>query len=251
MLTNHGRMSVICANNVFAHVADVADLAQGVANLLTEDGVFIFENAYLLDTIKGLYFDQVYHEHLQYYGIQPLQKFLARFGLEIFDIEHVSTQGGSFRIYAKRKTSTKWTIQPSVEQWVDAERAFNLYENRTYKEFDEKIKGLAFTVKTFVTETLAAHKTISCYGCPAKFALFSKVFGLSQQHVKYVVDDSPLKFGCFSPGKKIPIVNGQYMQENPTDVCIVAVWNMADAVIARNPHYKGQWVIPMPQFKVV
>jgi SAM-dependent methyltransferase len=248
---SHGRMSLVCANNVFAHVADVEGMARGVADILTEDGVFVFENAYLLDTIKGLYFDQVYHEHLQYYGIQPLQRFLARFDMEIFDIEHVATQGGSFRIYAKRKKSTKWAIQPSVEQWVDAERAYNLYENRIYVEFEKKIKALSSQVKAFVAEAANARKTISCYGCPAKFALFSKVFGLTAQQVRYVVDDSPLKFGRFSPGKRIPIVNGQHFADNPTDVCIVSVWNMADAVIARNPGYKGQWVVPMPEFRTI
>lgn len=248
---NHGRMSLVCANNVFAHVADVEGMARGVADILTEDGVFVFENAYLLDTIKGLYFDQVYHEHLQYYGIQPLQKFLARFDLEIFDIEHVSTQGGSFRIYAKRKKSDKWSIQPSVEQWVDAERAYNLYETSTYKEFEEKFTGLANKMKNFMIEWLHAGQTISCYGCPAKFALFSKVFHLTSQHIQYVVDDSPLKFGCFSPGKRIPIVNGEHFKKNPTDICIVAVWNMADSVIARNPDYKGKWIIPLPTYRTV
>ena len=246
----HGKMGVICANNVFAHVADVEGMAQGVADLLTDDGVFIFENAYLLDTVKGLYFDQVYHEHLQYYGIMPLQRFLARFGMEIFDIQHVDTQGGSFRIFAKKKTSTKWSVQPTVEQWVDAERAYNLYETRIYKEFEVQINTLAEKVKAFVSDARTEGKSISCYGCPAKFALFSKVFGLTANDVKYVVEDSPLKQGRFSPGKKIPIVNRAFFLEHPTDICLVAVWNMAEPIIARNPEFKGKWVIPMPRFEV-
>ena len=245
----HGKMSVICANNVFAHVADVESLAQGVSDLLTDDGVFVFENAYLLDTIKGLYFDQVYHEHLQYYGIVPLQKFLGRFGLEIFDIQHVSTQGGSFRIYAKKKTSTKWSVQPVVHQWVEREESFGLYSNETYKDFERKIENLSKEVRLFISSSINEGKTISCYGCPAKFALFSKVFSLTQQNVQYVIDDSPLKQGCFSPGQKIPIMNREYFVQNPTDICLIAVWNMADSVIARNPEFKGKWVVPMPQFR--
>lgn len=246
----HGKMSVICANNVFAHVADVEGMAQGVVDLLTNDGVFIFENAYLLDTMKGLYFDQVYHEHLQYYGIIPLQKFLARFGMEIFDIQHVDTQGGSFRIFAKKQQSTKWAVQPAVEQWVDSERAYSLYETHVYKDFEKHIVTLAEQVKSFVAEHRKEGKTISCYGCPAKFALFSKVFGLTSYDVQYVVEDSPLKQGRFSPGKKIPIVDRAHFLEHPTDICLVAVWNMAEPIIARNTEFKGKWIIPMPRFEV-
>ena len=247
----HGRMNVICANNVFAHVANIDSMAQGVADLLTEDGVFIFENAYLLDTIKGLYFDQVYHEHLQYYGIVPIQRFLAKFGFEIFDIQSVATQGGSFRIFTKRATSTKWKVEPTVAQWVQNEIAYGLYENETYKAFDRNIEKLSNQIRVFIKNSIDSGKTVSCYGCPAKFALFSKVFHLNVNNIKYVVDDSPIKQGKYSPGKKIPIVSSVHFLEHPTDICLVSVWNMAESVMGRNPEFKGKWIIPMPQFKIV
>lgn len=247
----HGKMDVICANNVFAHVADIDGMTKGVVDLLNLDGVFVFENAYLLDTIENLYFDQCYHEHLQYYGIKPLMKYLDSFGLEIFHIQHVDTQGGSFRIFAKRKESMKWEVGPTVQEWVDREEKAQLYSDTTYKNFKLKLDRLAAEIKAFVDIARRENKTISCYGCPAKFALFSKVFGLTARDIQYVVDDSPLKFGRFSPGKKIPIVNGVYFLNHPTDYCIIAVWNMVDAVIRRNPEYPGKWIRPMPKFEVI
>lgn len=251
ILDNHGKMNVICANNVFAHVADIDSMILGISHLLSENGVFIFENAYLLDTIKGLYFDQVYHEHLQYYGIYPLTLYLAKFGFQIFDVEYVGTQGGSFRIYAQRARSHKWEVKPSVREALWNEAQFSLYANETYQTFQKKINELSNQVKGFIKKAMAEGQSISCYGCPAKFALFSKVFGLGQLNTNYVVDDSLLKQGCFSPGKKIPIVNRDCFVKKPTNFCLISVWNMAEAVMKKNPEYNGRWVIPMPNFKII
>lgn len=251
ILIAHGKMSLVCANNVFAHVADIDSMIKGITQLLTDDGIFVFENAYLLDTIKGLYFDQVYHEHLQYFGIKPLVTYLAKFGLEIFDIERVATQGGSFRIYAKRVASTKREVQPSVQQFIKEEDDYNLYDFKTFSDFNNKLIALTKTIKATVQLAKAEGKSISCYGCPAKFALLSKVFGFDTSSIEYVVDDSPLKQGRQSPGKRIPIVSGEHFKTKPTDYSIISAWNMADSIIARNKWYTGKWIIPMPSVRVI
>lgn len=246
-----GKMKLICANNVFAHVSELHSITNGIVKLLDDDGVFVFENAYLLDTIKGLYFDQVYHEHLQYYAIRPLRDYLRKFGLEIFDIQHVNTQGGSFRIFAKLSNSTEWEVQPSVSEWIKKEEDAGLYGECIYEQFVESVNALSYNLHKFIIDKVAEGKTVSCYGCPAKFALFSKVINLNPETIQYVVDDSPLKYGKFSPGKKIPIVNGEYFKCHPTDYCLISVWNMSDAIIARNPQYKGDWIIPLPHINTV
>jgi hypothetical protein len=176
-------------------------------------------------------------------------KFLDSYGLEIFDIQRVTTQGGSFRIFAQYKSGTR-KVEKTVQEWIDREVDAKLYDTNTYKDFAGKIETIASQVRGYVAAAKANGHSISCYGCPAKFALFSKIFGLTVQNIDYVIDDSPLKQGRLSPGKKIPIRSRQHFLDNPTDICIVAVWNMADAVIARNPEFKGQWVRVLPEFKV-
>lgn len=246
-----GPINIICANNVFAHVDKIDSMIEGIANIMNDDSVFVFENAYLLDTIKGLYFDQAYHEHLQYYGIIPLVKYLNKYGLEIFDIKRVNTQGGSFRIFTKKTSSTKHKVTENVQAFIDKENEFNLYSDETYVNFVNKLNTLKTNLQALIKTAIAEKKTISCYGCPAKFALFSKFFELNNDIIKYVVDDSSLKQGRFSPGKKIPIVSRKHFYDNPTDYCIVSVWNMADAIVNNNKDYKGKFIIPMPELKVI
>jgi SAM-dependent methyltransferase len=246
-----GAIDIICANNVFAHVDQLDSMMDGIVHCLADDGVFIFENAYLYDTIKGLYFDQVYHEHLQYYGIIPLIKYLASYKMEIFDIKRVNTQGGSFRIYAKKIQNQIYKTSENVLKFVQNEKDFNLYSNKTYEDFLHKLNVLKNDLQSFIKDIKSKGGRISCYGCPAKFALFSKFFELDATIIDYVVDDSPLKQGKFSPSKKIPIVNRDYFYENPTDYCIISVWNMAEAIINNNKQYKGKFIIPMPQLKII
>lgn len=246
-----GLINIVCANNVFAHVDELDSMMEGIVHSLADDGVFVFENAYLYDTIKGLYFDQVYHEHLQYYGVIPLVKYLAFYKMEIFDIKRVNTQGGSFRIYAKKIKNQTYSISNNVYEFIQNEKDFELYSNQTYQDFIEKLDLLKNNLQTFIKEVKKKGGTISCYGCPAKFALFTKFFELDDNTIDYVVDDSPLKQGRFSPGKKIPIVSREYFYNNPTDYSIISVWNMADAIINNNKEYKGKFIIPMPEFKVI
>ncbi len=244
-----GQFDLVCANNVLAHVADIHGFTEGIAKVLADDGVFVLENAYLLDTIQGLYFDQVYHEHLQYFGIKPLSRFLSRYGFEIFKIKRVSTQGGSFRVFAKKVLSAKYQIDSSVREFMEREEQYELYSTRVSAEFLEKLNSLKQQFQLFLLETSQAGKTVSCYGCPAKFALFSRFLGLNKDNIQYVVDDSPLKYGKFAPGSKIPIVSGAHFKDNPTDYCIIAVWNMKDSIVARNKNYQGKFVVPLPRLE--
>lgn len=243
-----GKCDIICSNNTLAHIKDIDGVFQGIKELLSPNGVLIFENAYLLDTIKNLYFDQIYHEHLNYYGIKPLVKFLSKYDLEIFDIERVNIQGGSFRIYAKFKDNKSIQIN-NLDAFLKEEEDYKLYENDTYKNFKHKIESSGCKFKKFIASVLRDNKSISCYGCPAKFALLSKFFGMN--NVKYVVDDSSLKIGRFTPGKKIPIVSNEYFKNNPTDYCIVTAWNFAEQIMKKNQDYKGKFVIPLPELKIV
>jgi hypothetical protein len=138
-----------------------------------------------------------------------------------------------------------------VQEFVDSEDVHQLYSSGTYEWFRGEIYNLSKEVDLLTYGVAQEGKTISCYGCPAKFTLFSKMFNLDDKKIKYVVDDSPLKQGKFSPGKKIPIVSRDYFYKNPTDYCIISAWNMADSIIKKNPDYKGKFIVPMPKLRIV
>jgi len=118
------KAKVILGNNVIAHIDDQHDLARGVAKLLDKDGAFVFQAPYLVDMFENLSYDTIYHEHLSYFSIRPLQRLYEQFGLEIFDVEVTAIQGKSLRVFVGHKGQHE--ISAKVQDLVDLELAMGL-----------------------------------------------------------------------------------------------------------------------------
>lgn len=250
-LRGEGGFDVITANNVMAHVADLDGVFGGIDAALGDDGIFIFENAYLLDTINNHCYDNTYHEHLQYYGISPLVGYLRRHGLEFFDIRHQETQSGSFRGFVKRMGSQKWAVRPSVGEFLARERKAGLYEDSTIDRYRSDFAELYGRLGDIVSSETSGGRTLSCYGCSAKFTMLGKTLGLDRTNTMYVVDDARMKQGLLAPGGKIPIVGRDTFVNQPTDCCVISAWNLADPIVKNNPQYSGKFILPVPSPRVL
>jgi len=243
------KAKIICCNNCFAHIDDLHSILESVCSLMDSKGLFIFENAYLLDTINGGYFDQVYHEHIYYHSLTPIKKLLLKYGLEIIKVEKTSNQGGTIRFYTKFiDSNVKLKINKkqenlNIEAIAQEEVSFYSNPNR-YSALNKTIKLKKKVLQKTIAEAQKNNKTISAYGCPAKFTTFTKVFGLDGDCINYVVDDSPTKQGLYAPGNHIPIVSKEYFTQNPTDYCVITAWNFSELIINNNKQYKGNWINP-------
>lgn len=242
--TKYGLPKLIFSSNTYAHLSEHESVTSGVKNLMDNDTVFVFENSWLFPTIREILFDQFYHDHLLYLGVVPLVNYFNRFGMEIFKVEETSIQGGSIRCYVKLTESPR-KIDKSVEQFINKELDYGLYSLKAYQNFHVRLQSLRDGFRDILVNLINEKKTISCFGCPAKFALFCKVFNLDNKIVKYVVDDSKFKQNLFAPHSKIPIVARQHFIDNPTDVCILSAWNFAASIKENNKQYKGSWISPM------
>jgi len=243
------KAKVICCNNCFAHIDDLHSILESICSLLDTKGLFIFENAYLLDTIKGKYFDQVYHEHIYYHSLVPIQKLLLKYNLEIVKVQKTNNQGGTIRFYSKwinsgfkLKIDKKQELS-NINSIKEEEELFYSNLNR-YSDLNKSIKLKKKALQQTISKAQKENKTISAYGCPAKFTTFTKVFGLDKSSIDYVVDDSPTKQGLYAPGNHIPIVSKDYFIKNPSDYCIITAWNFSDLIINNNKQYKGIWINP-------
>jgi SAM-dependent methyltransferase len=246
-----GKFDVVTANNVMAHVADLDGVMKGVTESMTDDGVFIFENAYLLDTVRNHCYDNTYHEHLQYYGIRPLVGFLLKYGLEFFDIRHQPTQSGSFRGFVKRVGCNKWRVRSSVGRFLAREEEEGLYTEARAGAYKDDFHRLYGKLGRMVDRLISDGESLSCYGCSAKFVMLSRTLGLDLGNTRYVVDDAKIKQGLLSPGGKIPIVGKEMFEREPTDACIISAWNLAEPIMESNRHYRGKFILPVPEPRVI
>ena len=228
-----GPADAVSANNVFAHIDDIASVCRNVAALLDDKGIFSIEFPYLTVMLDELLFDMIYHEHLSYIAVNPLSYVLARFGLEIFDIEQVASHGGSLRVFVQKKNTGGRPVTPIVGELMRKERERGCLEAGVYRKFADQVKETRRGFMELVRDLKKSGKTISGYGAPAKASTIINYYGLTRSEIDFMVDDNPLKQGYFVPGAKIPIVPGTRLFEKPTDYVIIFAWNFAKEILRK------------------
>lgn len=249
IVQNKGKANIITATNVFAHIDDLDEVIKGIKTLLTDDGVFIMEAPYLIDFIQRRYFDLVYHEHLSYWAIAPLITLFKRFDMKVFAVEKVSAHGGSIRVFIAKNTS-RYKEDKSVKKFLEEEKKAKLANIDTYKNYASDILENKANLITILTSLKMEGKKIAGYGAPAKGNTLLNFFGIGTEILEYIIDDSPWKQGLYSPGKRIPVVPSQQLDNDNIDYMLILAWNFAESIMAKNVKFSrkgGHFIIPVPK----
>jgi len=247
-----GAAKVVAANNVFAHADDLAGFADGVRELLADDGVFILEVSYLVDVFEKTLFDTIYHEHVSYHTVGPLRGFFPRHGLELIDVLRVDSQGGSIRCVAQL-AGGPWPQCDSVEELIDLEKRLGLNDTSAMKSYARQVDGLKKDLRELLGELESQGKTVAGFGAPAKATTLMHYFGLGADDLDFIVDENPLKQGLFTPGTLVPIVAPDALSLKKPDYTLVLAWNFADNIVERYKGYSdagGKFIVPIPKVVV-
>jgi hypothetical protein len=253
ILSERGPASVVTANNMFAHADDLGGILVGIHSLLDIEGIFAFEVSYLLDVYCDTLFDTIYHEHLSYHSIKPLQTFMATHGMRLIDVQRVNTHGGSLRCIACRSEANH-IVKQSVEEGIQNEARVNLHSSQTFKSYAGQVDQLRDELGALIQNLKSEGKSIAAYGAPAKATTLMYHFGLGPDVIDFIVDDSPLKQGLFSPGMHIPVLPSTAIAERKPDYLLILAWNFAAPIIRNNASFfntGGKFIIPVPQVEIV
>ena len=221
---------IVLASNVFAHSDQLKMMAECMLKLIKKDGTIIIEVQYLLNTLKDLTFDNIYHEHYNYWSLTSLVTFFNRFKAKIYKAEKISTHGGSLRIYVKKSLKTK--IEKSVRSLLTEEKKFGINKYQTYLNFAKKVYKIRDNVRKNILKLKENNTKIIGYGSPAKATTALNFFGISKE-IDYIVEDNKLKHGKFLPGMKIPIVSKSHIKDKP-DYALVLAWNFINEIERKN-----------------
>ena len=243
----NGPASIITANNVYANIDDLRSFTEAVRNLLAPDGVFVFETFYLADFIDNMVFDFIYHEHLTAFALSPLIGFFQRLGMQVFDVQRVATKGGSIRVYVQLDTG-KRHVMTDVPAMVEWEHLRGLGKLNMFDEFAAKIDRANDKLTGLLFKLREDRKSISGYGASPTSTTLIYSFGLGP-YLDYLIDDWPGKIGTFSPGLHLPVYGWADLQT--CDYCIILAWRYADQIMARNPQYRGTWIVPLPELRII
>lgn len=244
---------LIAANNVLAHVPDINYFVGGFAVLLKPAGVATFEFPHLQRLVSGNQFDTIYHEHYSYLSLTVVKRIFERNGLRVFDVEELSTHGGSLRVYAQRSDTGKREISQNVERLLKREVAAGMITPAFYTEFQDKADQVKNNFLFFLIEARRAGRSVAGYGAAAKGNTLLNYAGVRPDLLPYVVDRNPAKQDKFLPGCRIQIVAETHLIQNRPDYVVILPWNLSKEVMVQLAYIRewgGQFVTAVPSLKV-
>ena len=229
---------LILASNVFAHSDKLKEMAECMFSLLSKKGTIIIEVQYLMDTLKDFTFDNIYHEHYNYWSLTSLTNFFDELDAKIFKSERINTHGGSIRIYIKKDKKVK--IDASVKKMLREEDKFGIKKYETYKKFGEKVYEIRENVVSNLKKLKSQNKKIIGFGAPAKATTALNFFGIKDD-IDFIVEDNKLKHKKLIPGVKIPIKSKSAIK-NKNNILLVLAWNFYDSIKKNNSNLSDKFV---------
>lgn len=253
-LASEGRCAdLVLGNNVLAQVPDLNDFVEGLRILLKPDGVLTLEFPHLLRLMEHNEFDTIYHEHFSYFSMLSAVRILEAHGLKVFDVEELTTHGGSLRVYACRAESETRRIEPSVRALIAEEEHAGLASGEGYENFASKVKQTKLDLVNFLLTAAREGKSVAGYGAPGKSATLLHYCGIGKDLIEYTVDRSPYKQGRFLPGTHIPIYHPERIRETKPDFVVILPWNLKHEIMEQLQFIRtwgGRFVVPIPSVAV-
>ena len=236
IIEKYGKADLVTASNVFAHADNLTEIAECAFEILKENGTFIVEVQSMIDMIDNVIFDNIYHEHVNYWSATSMNNFFQKLGFSIVQIERINTHGGSIRVYVENKPTQ---IDDSVNQILELENEKGLTNYSTYLDFAKKVENIKTNTIQSINYLKTKNKSIVGFGAPAKATTVLNYFGISTQYIDYIVEDNELKHNLFVPGVNIPIKSKDNLHENPPDYILVLAWNFFDDIKKNNPELEA------------
>ena len=253
-LASEGRRAdLVLGNNVLAQVPDLNDFVEGLKILLKPEGVLTLEFPHLLRLMDGNEFDTIYHEHFSYFSFYTVVRILKAHGLDVFDVEELTTHGGSLRVYACRTNAQSHEVTPNFARLLETEQRAGLASLQAYASFASQVKQTKWELLEFLLTAAKSGKSVAGYGAPGKSATLLHYCGIGKDLIAYTVDRSPYKQGRFLPGTHIPIFHPDHIRETKPDYVVILPWNLKNEIVEQLKFIRewgGRIVVPIPKLEV-
>jgi 2-polyprenyl-3-methyl-5-hydroxy-6-metoxy-1,4-benzoquinol methylase len=254
LIKNGKQADFTVANNVLAHVPDINDFVSGFSIILKPNGVSTFEFTHLLKIVNNKLFDTIYHEHFSYLSLITLETIFKKNGLQIFDAEELTTQGGSLRLYAQRLDTGRRKISNKVTQIRKQEIDAKIDTPEFYKEFQSQTNTIKDELLNFLIKAKKDNKKVIAYGAAAKGNTLLNYAGVKPDLISYVMDKNLEKQNKFMPGSRIPIKDENHLKNDKPDFILILPWNLKDEIITQLKYVNNngaKFVIAVPKLEIV
>ena len=225
LVKNEGKFDLVVANNVFNHSDKPLDFLKGVQNTLSDNGVFVFELPYWLDSVLSKKFDQVYHEHVTYFNFKMISNLIKNTNFHILKIRKVDYHGGSIRVFLKK--TTKLIKKNYINKFIKKELDSGLFKLKTYDNLQSFILKKKDLIHKKINNLKQKKNIIAGIGAAAKANTLINTFDLNTKHIDFITDASKHKIGKFTPKSRIPIYNDKILTRYENIYAIILSWNIS------------------------
>ena len=246
-----GNMDLIYSANCICHIQDLDDCFSAVANLLSEDGVFVFEDPSLLRMLERGSYDQIYDEHAHVFSVTALDNILKKNGLTLFDVDNISVHGGSNRIYARKSSDA--VVKDSVTRNLMEERQFGVDKFETYQIFADRIEKSKKDLVNLLTKLKNEGKKVISIGATSKSTTVFNYCGIRSDLIEFITDTTPDKQGTLAPGSYIPVVARDIVNLSEYDYAFLGAWNFKDLIANKERDFVengGKFITHVPEIMV-
>jgi methylation protein EvaC len=252
LVKENGHADAVLSANVMCHIPDINSIAEGIAHLLKDDGVLIFEDPYLGDVVSKTSYDQIYDEHVFIFSATSVSTAFGRHGLELIDVLPQVTHGGSMRYVLAPEGSHP--ISNNVKDIHDKEFTMGLGKKETYEKFKKNCEKSKKDLVELLQQLREDGKRVVGYGATSKSTTVMNYCGIGPQHIEFISDTTPIKQGKLTPGVHIPVKAYEEFKGNYPDYALLFAWNHAKEIFENEgafSDYGGKWIMFVPKVEIV
>jgi SAM-dependent methyltransferase len=244
----HGAADIVIANNTFANIDDLSDFAAAVRAVLAPEGAFVFETSYGADVVQKTLIDTVYHEHLSYFMAGPLDRYFARHGMQLVDMQQIWTKGGSIRGMAKLAAGKRPRL-PSVEAMIAEEKRLGFGGGAPFERMDASVARLTREIGGLVAARRSAGAKVAAYGASVGTVTLIEQFAIGPA-LDFIADDSPLCDAIAGSNYRVPVLKSEQIYSRQPQTIVLLAWRYAEPILARHRKFLesgGEFVVPLPE----
>ena len=250
----YGQPDLLLGNNVLAHVPDINDFVKGMKIFLKPGGVITMEFPHLQKLMEENQFDTIYHEHFSYFSFTMVSEIFEFHQLQLWDVEELSTHGGSLRIYGKHIDDDSKPVTNRAKDLLQRELDMGFKDLEFYKSFEDNVKETKRKILEFLIQAKRDKKQVVGYGAPGKGNTLLNYCGIRTDFIDYTVDRNPHKHNKFLPGTLIPILDPSMIKKTKPDYVFLLPWNLKNEIIEQHSYIKewgGKFIVPIPELSIL
>jgi len=248
------KAKIVTSIAMFYDLEQPLEFVRDIESVLSEDGIWHFEQSYMPSMLRTHSYDTICHEHLEFYSFKVVKNLLEQCGLRVLDVQMNAINGGSFAVTACKKPAPLRSNMPIIQWMLQQENDMGLDTPRPFRDFEECVFRHRKNLTNLINAIIGDGKTVLGYGASTKGNVLLQFCGLTSKQLPCIADVNEQKFGCFTPGTHIPIVSEKEAHAMKPDYFLVLPWHFKHNILEREKDYLargGKFIFPLPEIEII